>query len=889
MSSFLARFWNLRRSPNPSDRLTWWLVVLGSIVIVLIPAFLEVEIFLLLWYGLALLLTIVPAVWGFYHRQAVWEAVTPARNWAGAVSLLNTLVFYSLAQQKQIWSGLELDLELFTFGAFLLVFCIVFLILFILQMVGACIGIMAGNGLQDLGEAARRGTHAWGLSMLFFAFLPGFDSQQKLEGFYLFLKCSVPISTLILCLLARTPEFDPHVILMRSVRWMERRLILRWDRVRSVMFFDFRGAALGGLAGVMAILMSVTDVFDPMQLQTLGPLIRLRNSNSAFKFLHQPETALTNANQIVLVQFDPSTRNQMLSGGSETEIQTAAINRLTELDAGAIILPMPLLELEWLRQRESSRARTDYEAPQPDEESIDQSNKDLPVLIEAVTANEKVILATHGSGSQSKQLTKVIEADGDATLDIYKIGNIKKIPTLFVGSRPLPYLIAQRLDPGEDAWNLPALRDDEIRQVRVDGRDPDPLIINYQSVSGNRQFPRTTYSMLLQTNMASMYVIPPHPQSGGYPKDRADWLADGSYFKDKIVFLDSIAWHEQQTPIGHLAMPELQAHAALTLANKSFIQLSKLPVDLIITVLFGLLAGHLCLRRDPFRASWRIVLAAFVLVMGIVLMFVIHLIWIDPVLPLIAATLAFMLVTQFTFSLEHVELKRNRELLQRFVAPQVVEELLENPDQTLGLGGSRQNICVLFADVRNFTPYAEHHTSEEVIETINAYMTALTEALHAYGGLLDKYTGDGLMALFRVTHDPPNEQIQEAVLAALAMRDVCKTVSKRLVEQEKQPLEVGISLHYGEAVVGLVGNPNQFNYTALGHTVVVASRLNSVTPAGDVLVSDTVYQAIADTFVVEECDEVMVKGLSQPVRPYRVIKPHLVVKKTRLSSLLSGD
>ncbi len=883
MSSLLARFWNLRRSPNPSDRLIWWLVVLGSVVIVLIPALLEVALFLLLWYGGALLLTIVPSVWGFYHRQAVWEAMAPARNWAGCISLLNTLVLYSLAQQKQIWS----DLEGSTFGAFLFVFSIVFLALFLLQMVGACIGIMAGTGLPDLGQAARRGAHAWGFSMLLLAFLPGIDSQQKLEGFYLFLKSSVPISTLILCLLARTPEFNPHVILMRTVRWMERRLILRWDRARSVMFFDFRGAALGGLAGVLAILMSVTDVFDPLQLQTLGPLIQLRNSNEAFRILHRPEESDVDSNQIVLIQFDPSTRNQILNGGSETALQAAAINRLTELGAGAIVLPMPLLELEWIGQRVSPRASTDYEAPRPDKESIDQSRKDLPALIAAVTNNDRVILATHGTGSETTELNKAIKTAGGAILDIYKIGNIKSVPTQYLVTRPLPYLIAHRLDPSEPTWNLPVPQGIRLEDVHFGATDP--VIVNYQSTTGNREFPRTTYTTLLQTNFQSMYVIPPLPQAGSYPKNRAAWLVGKNYFKDKIVFLDSIAWHEQQTPIGALTMPELQAHAGLTLANKSYIQKSRLPLDLIITVLFGLLAGHLCLRRDPFRASWRILLAAFVLVLGIVLTFVIHLLWVDPVLPLIAAVIAFMLVTQFTFSLEHVELQRNRALLQRFVAPQVVEELLENPDQTLRLGGSRQNICVLFADVRNFTPFAESHTSEEVIETINAYMTAMTEALHAYGGLLDKYTGDGLMALFRVPHDPPDDEIQEAVLAALAMRDVCKTVSKRLIEQDKQALQVGISLHYGEAVVGLVGNPNQFNYTALGHTVVVASRLNSVTPAGDVLVSDTVYQAIADTFVVEECPEVMVKGLSQPVRPYRVIKPHLVVKKTRISNLLNGD
>lgn len=881
MSSLLARFWKLRRSPNSSDRLIWWLVVLGSLVIVLIPAMLEVEFFLLLWYSLALLLTIVPAVWGFYHRYAIWEALAPARNWAIAISFLNTLVFYALAQQNQIWA----DLELLSFGPIAVVFGIVFLILFFFQMIGACIGIMAGTGLPDLSPAARRGVHAWGFSTLFLAFLPGFDSQEKLEGFFLFMKCSVPIATLVLCLLARTPEFDPHVIMMRSVKWMEKRLILRWDRARSVMFFDFRGAALGGFAGILAILISVTDVFNPMQLQTLGPLIRLRNSNDAFQILHDPENAHTNSSRIIMVEFDPSTRNLMLNGKSESIVQALAIGRLMELGASAIVLPMPLLESGWLEQRSSKLASTDYKAPRPDAGSIEKSRKEINKLIEAVGTNGIVVLATHGVGSENSSLAKSISSVGDAVLESYKIDNIKSIPTTYIGIPPLPYIIAQRLDPAESAWALRASRDNEEIYFGAD----DPVIVNYQSSAGEREFPRTTYTTLLQTNLQSMYVIPPQPRVGDYPKDRSSWLAGEDFFRDKIVFLDSIAWHEQQTAIGSISMPELQAHAALTLADKSFIQKAPLSLEIVITIFFGLLAGHLCLRRDPLRASWRIFIAAFVLVLGLVLTFVIHLVWVDPVLPLIAAALAFMLVTQFTFSLEHVELQRNRALLQRFVAPQVVEELLENPEKTLGLGGRRQNICVLFADVRNFTPFAEHHTSEEVIETINAYMTALTEALHAYGGLLDKYTGDGLMALFRVVNDPPDEEIQEAVLAALAMRDVCKTVSKRLIEQDMQPLEVGISLHYGEAVVGLVGNPNQFNYTALGHTVVVSSRLNSVTPAGDVLVSDTVYQVIADTFVVEECDEVMVKGLSQPVRPYRVIQPHRIVKKTRLNSLLGGD
>lgn len=885
MSSLLARFWNLRHSPNSNERIVWWLVVLGGPLAVLVPAFFQVQLFLVGWYMLALLLCIVPVVWGFYHRQAVWESVVQARNWAAGLSLLNTLIVYSTLQQKGNWNSLEL-LNVAIIAIF---FTVVFVIAFLLQLIGTSIGIMAGTGSNDLGAAGRRGTHAWGIGMLFLGFLPGMKSQ----GFPLFLEASIPIVTLVLCLLARTPELDPHGILMRWVHWLERRLILRWDRDRTVLFFDFRGAALGVLAGVVAVLMSVTGAFLPMQLQTLVPLIHLRNSNETFKFAASTSGTPATSSPLVLVAFDAFTRSSMLTSSSETAVQAAAIRKLDQLGAAAIVLPMPLLDKDWLTQRNEGGTATDYEAPEPDAAEISRSKADLPQLINAVKAGGNVIIAAHPgiNGRDAQNLFGAAQAVGDATLAGYQVGSnsverIKTIPTFWVDRPPVPLQIASLLQPL--AWHVPKAAANQVVHLVVPDAS-DPVIVSYQSSDHDREFPRMSYRSLLQNVSDQFYVIPPQLVSGGYPQDRLSWLRDTNYFKGKIILLDSIAWNEQATPIGKMRMPELLAHATVTLTNGTYIKKARPTLDFIITILFAMVAGHLSLRRDPFSASWRIGLAALILVVVISITFILHLLWIDPVLPLIAAIIAFMLVTQFTFSLEHVALQRNRALLQRFVAPQVVEELLEDPESKLGLGGRRQRICVLFADVRNFTPYAERHTSEEVIETINAYMTALTEALHAYGGILDKYTGDGLMALFRINENPPDDEIQEAVLAALAMRDVAKSVSKRLREQEKDALEVGISMHYGEAVVGLVGNPNQFNYTALGHTVVVAARLNTVAAPGDVLVSDAVYQAIADTFTVEECEEVMVKGLSQPVRPYRVVKAHRMSRKTRVARFLGGS
>jgi len=884
MSSLLARFWSLRQSPNSTERLVWWLVVIGGPLAILVPAVFQVPLFLAAWYMLALLLCIVPVVWGFYHRQALWEAVPQARNWAAGLGLLNTLVLYSAMQQSGEWDFMELLQALLL----PLAFTAAFLVAFALQLVGACVGIMSGTGLTDLGAAARRGTHAWGLGALFLAFLPGLE----FEGFKLFLKASVPIATLVLCLLARTPELNPHGILKRWVHWLERRLILRWDRDRTVMFFDFRGAALGALAGVMAVLMSVTGVFLPIQLQTLAPLIRLRNSSETFKNLGSDARSTANAQKFIFLEFDASTRSAMLTDQSETALQAAAIRRLSQLEVAAIILPMPLLDPAWLAPRRTGSMSGDYEAPQPAEGDYERAKADLPALVAAMNASGKVIVAAHGGtvGSDAEAVLAAAYATGDATLAGYRVRQrevqrIKTIPTVWLATPPLPLLLAAELDPAR--WRLPPATAGEPVHYPVPGAD-ESVIISFQSTARDQVFPRTTYSSLLQRDTNTIYVIPPLGLDGDFPKDRGSWLRPPASFKDKVIFLDSIAWNDQPTPIGEMRMLELQAHATLTLTNHTAIKKAGLPLDILITILFGLAAGHLSLRRDPFSAAWRIGLAVLLLLLVISLVFLLRLTWLDAVLPLIAATLAFMLVTQFTFSLEHVALQRNRALLQRFVAPQVVEELLEDPENKLGLGGRRQRICVLFADVRNFTPFAERHTSEEVIETINAYMTALTEALHAYGGILDKYTGDGLMALFRITGDSPDDEIQEAVLATLAMRDVALAVSTRLQELGKEALHVGISMHYGEAVVGLVGNPNQFNYTALGHTVVVAARLNSIAKPGDVMVSDTVYQAIAETFTVEECEEVMVKGLSQPVRPYRVIKAHRVSRKTRVARILSS-
>ena len=353
-----------------------------------------------------------------------------------------------------------------------------------------------------------------------------------------------------------------------------------------------------------------------------------------------------------------------------------------------------------------------------------------------------------------------------------------------------------------------------------------------------------------------------------------EWVEPKQFFQGKIVFLDSIAEPLQDTPIGLMPQNEVLAHATATLLTEATVRSPAPFWSFLWPAALGLWVGHLCGRRRPIEGTWRVAGVVFLIALVTTAAFLLSATWIDPVVPTLAALGAFVLATQFTFELERGERERNRALLQRFVAPQLVDEMLDDPDFELGLGGRRRQVCVVFADVRNFTGFAEANTPEHVIEVTNRYLSAMTDAMHHYGGILDKYTGDGLMAFFEEggagQEREPLPLMARAVQACIAMQQSTAAVSAELHRQGLPPLNVGIGLHYGEAVVGFVGNPNRLDYTALGHTVVVSQRLQSIAAGGEVIISETVFRAVSGMFPVVPGEPVQVKGLSEPMTPYRV-------------------
>lgn len=204
----------------------------------------------------------------------------------------------------------------------------------------------------------------------------------------------------------------------------------------------------------------------------------------------------------------------------------------------------------------------------------------------------------------------------------------------------------------------------------------------------------------------------------------------------------------------------------------------------------------------------------------------------------------------------------------RFLPPVVVQELLENPE-SFALGGTNQLITVLFADIRGFTRLAERERPEKILKLLNRFFTEMTEIVFAHGGTLDKYTGDGLMALFGAPTATPDDA-SNAVQAAIEMQKRLRELNEELKAAGFEQIGVGIGLHTGEAIVGYVGSERRSEYTAIGDTVNLASRLEANALAGQILLSGVTAQSVAGKFSLLPRTPITVKNRVQPVPLFEV-------------------
>jgi len=204
----------------------------------------------------------------------------------------------------------------------------------------------------------------------------------------------------------------------------------------------------------------------------------------------------------------------------------------------------------------------------------------------------------------------------------------------------------------------------------------------------------------------------------------------------------------------------------------------------------------------------------------------------------------------------------------RFLPEYVVKQMLENPE-SFKLGGVSQTITILFADIRGFTGISEHAPPERIVSLLNRYFSAMTDIIFAHGGTLDKYLGDGLMALFGAPTATPDDA-NNALNAAVAMQRRVLGINIELQDEGLPEIGVGMGLHTGEVVVGYIGSERRSEYTAIGDAVNTSSRLESNARGGEILMSDATAKAARSRYKLKPRDPITVKNREQPIAIWEV-------------------
>jgi adenylate cyclase len=219
------------------------------------------------------------------------------------------------------------------------------------------------------------------------------------------------------------------------------------------------------------------------------------------------------------------------------------------------------------------------------------------------------------------------------------------------------------------------------------------------------------------------------------------------------------------------------------------------------------------------------------------------------------------------FGLE--ERDRVKATFAKFHSKEMVEKVLSGQ---LKLGGERKFAAVFFSDVRGFTAMSEGMDPEALVKVLNRYMTRMVRVILDHGGIVDKYVGDAIMAVWGVPFSKPDD-CERAVRACLGMRVALAELNAELLAEKLPLLKIGMGLNYGPLIAGNIGSEERMEYTVIGDTVNTASRIESITKefGTDCLISKEVLEFVMGRFVVEKAHEAKVKGKTEPLTVYKVL------------------
>ena len=427
-----------------------------------------------------------------------------------------------------------------------------------------------------------------------------------------------------------------------------------------------------------------------------------------------------------------------------------------------------------------------------------------------------------------------------------------------------------------------------------------PLILN----SAGSNYPSFVLQVLcnyLNTDFDRIEIHPGQeiivPGFGKIPidKDGAMWIkyAGDQHLFQPIAYQQIIAWGRGNKQIEQFAgkivlagitatgigdtgniplvtnVPSITVHANSlnAILNRDFIWKAPLWLNILAVLIVLLLIQVVNYIYRPVKAT---ACSLFIIILYLLINTILFInnIWVDILAPVGGILTAFVTVAVYKYGWEEKQRRWMKKIFAHFVSAEVINAILKNPEK-LRLGGETKTITVLFLDLRNFTNFCEKRSPRDVVNLLNDSFDWMTEIIIKHEGMLDKYIGDCIMALFGAPAAmAPEDQAYRAVKAAVEI-----VVQWQKEEKHKgKGLDVGVGISTGPALTGNMGSRNIFNYTAVGDTVNVAARITGLTSkySTNILINDYTYNLVKDKFEAVPLGSTQVKGRKEPVFIYGI-------------------
>lgn len=363
-----------------------------------------------------------------------------------------------------------------------------------------------------------------------------------------------------------------------------------------------------------------------------------------------------------------------------------------------------------------------------------------------------------------------------------------------------------------------------------------------------------------------------------------------SLFKDKIVLIGSKMPEERDyhatpmvNPDGQNIMHGVEIHATAiqNVLENSFITRADREVEVGFILLLSLIVftGLLQLKQIKFRFAWLIELVAVVITLGLifgvfqfsVLAFMNGNSYINIVNPSLAVVFSYVGTIVYQYLSERKQKAMIKNVFSHYISPAVVNELVANPEKA-SLGGDKRELTAFFSDIAGFTTISESLTPEKLVELLNEYLDDMTEIIIKHGGTLDKYEGDAIMAFWGAPI-PQKDHALRACMASLEMQRRLSEMRPVWKKRGKPELEVRCGINTGWMIVGNMGGKDRFDYTIIGDSVNLASRLEGANKQynSKIMISEFTHKHVEGKVVVRELDLIQVKGKTEPIKVYELL------------------